>query len=220
MTKWEIGKLEGADPTLGNFEELCDAACKGLPERKHELPGWAAQGVMQYEYSKKLHKETSTEDGQTVKAAQTLQDLELQPFQQVEEALRLVPTLSPVTLGRREPAEAEDVFDLQEMHQANKLTTLKKRLEEADPKQKQHPTAQCFLAGCGVLRVTGGTHQEQVVGSAGRVPCSLDKASEKEVTTKLEEAKKHKLECEHDLKKLQKALAPTKTWLKNTGLEA
>ena len=71
MTKWEIGKLEGADSTLKNFEELCDAACKGLPERKHELPAWAAQGIMQYECSKKLHKEATTEDGQTVKAAQS-----------------------------------------------------------------------------------------------------------------------------------------------------
>ena len=67
-----------------------------------------------------LHKETTAEDGQTVKAAQSLQDLELQPFQEV---FRLVPSLSPVTLGRREPAaledqepdkaEAEDVFGLQ-----------------------------------------------------------------------------------------------------------
>ena len=58
----------------------------------------------------------------TVKAMQSLQDLELQPFQQVEQALKLVPTLSPVTLGKREPAaledkepdkaETEDVFDI------------------------------------------------------------------------------------------------------------
>ena len=34
VTKWEVGKLHGADPAMPNFEALCDAACEGLKSRK------------------------------------------------------------------------------------------------------------------------------------------------------------------------------------------
>ena len=160
----------------------------------------------------------------------------------MEEALRLVPTLSPVTLGRREPAaledqepdkaEAEDVFDIYKKWvaslkkavnsyctQANKLTTLKKSLEEADPKQKQDPQHSASLQAVEYYESQMAPTKNKWLEVLAEFPGSLDKASEKEVTTKLEEAK-HKLECEHDLKNLQRALAPTKAWLKNTGLEA
>ena len=40
MRKWELVNVEGADPSMPNFEELCAAACKGLPERLHELRAW------------------------------------------------------------------------------------------------------------------------------------------------------------------------------------
>ena len=40
MRKWELVNVEGAAPSMPNFEELCAAACKGLPERQHELRAW------------------------------------------------------------------------------------------------------------------------------------------------------------------------------------
>ena len=33
MTKWEVAKLEGADPAQPDFEALADLAAQGLPER-------------------------------------------------------------------------------------------------------------------------------------------------------------------------------------------
>ena len=105
MTKWEIGKLEGADPCMPNFQDLCEAACKGLPERDHKAKAWAEKGIKQYQYSKKLHKENNVEDASLVKAEQSVQQLEQDAFQQVEEALKLVPTIMPVTIGGK-PAKA------------------------------------------------------------------------------------------------------------------
>ncbi|CAE7452025.1 unnamed protein product, partial [Symbiodinium sp. CCMP2456] len=62
MTEWEVGKLEGADPTLPNFESLCKAAVVGLASRDHEVEAWARETVGQ---------------------------LEDEPFRQVEEALKV-----------------------------------------------------------------------------------------------------------------------------------
>lgn len=42
VTKWDVGKMQGADPTLAKFEELCDLAVEGLPSRPHE--GLGCQG--------------------------------------------------------------------------------------------------------------------------------------------------------------------------------
>ena len=240
MTKWEIGKLEGADPCMPNFQDLCEAACKGLPERDHEVKAWAEKGIKQYQYSKKLHKENNVEDASLVKAEQNVQQLEQDAFQQVEEALKLVPTIMPVTIGGKpakalgdkpKPEEAEDKWDMHKKSasllkksvnsfctQVNKLTTLKKSLEKASKKQQQDPQHTASMQALESLEAEVGPAKAKWLGILAQYPSSLDKATEQEVTKKCEEANEHKELCDNDLKSLNKALAPTKLWAKNSGL--
>ena len=89
MTMWEIGKLEGADPSLPSFESLCKAAVDGLPSRSHEVAAWAKQGIKQYWYCKELHKETATKHTSSTKTSEKVAELEDEPFRKVEEALRV-----------------------------------------------------------------------------------------------------------------------------------
>ena len=37
----------GADPSMPNFQHLCEAACEGFPERDHEVKAWALKGIKQ-----------------------------------------------------------------------------------------------------------------------------------------------------------------------------
>ena len=240
MTKWEIGKLEGADPCMPNFQDLCEAACKGLPERDHEVKAWAEKGIKQYQYSKKLHKENNVEDASLVKAEQNVQQLEQDAFQQVEEALKLVPTIMPVTIGGKpakalgdkpKPEEAEDKWDMYKKSasllkksvnsfctQVNKLTTLKKSLEKASKKQQQDPQHTASMQALESLEAEVGPAKDKWLGILAQYPSSLDKATEQEVTKKCGEANEHEELCDNDLKSLNKALAPTKLWAKKSDL--
>ncbi|CAE7765195.1 unnamed protein product [Symbiodinium sp. CCMP2592] len=101
MTMWEIGKLEGADPSVPSFESLCKAAVEGLPTRKHEVEAWAKQGVLQYWYSKELHKETTTKHASTTKTTEKVGELEDEPFRKVEEALKIESSVRPLMLGNK-----------------------------------------------------------------------------------------------------------------------
>ena len=90
MTKWKVGKLEGADPSLPNFESLCDLAVKGFPERRHENEAWAEAGVKQYYFEtevshlEKLSHESLTKASQQV-GGEALND---QDFERVEAHLQ------------------------------------------------------------------------------------------------------------------------------------
>ena len=55
MTKWEVAKLEGADPAQPDFEALADVAAQDLPERDHENQAWEKQGCE----AVLLHQESS-----------------------------------------------------------------------------------------------------------------------------------------------------------------
>ena len=83
MTKWKVGKLEGADPSLPNFESLCDLAVKGLPGRRRENEAWAEAGVKQYYFEKevshleKLSRESLTKASQQV-GGEALNDLDFE----------------------------------------------------------------------------------------------------------------------------------------------
>ena len=73
---------------------------------------------------------------------------------------------------------------------ANKLTTLKKSLEEADPKQKQDPQHSASWQAVEYYESQLAPTKKRWLEVLVEFPGNLDKASEKEVTTKLEEAKK------------------------------
>ena len=225
---------------MPNFQDLCEAACKGLPERDHEVKAWAEKGIKQYQYSKKLHKENNVEDASLVKAEQSVQQLEQEAFQQVEEALKLVPTIMPVTIGGKpakalgdkpKPEEAEDKWDKYKKSasllkksvnsfctQVNKLTTLKKSLEKASKEQRQDPQHTASMQALESLGAEVGPAKDKWLGILAQYPSSQDKATEQEVTKKCEEAKEHKEQCDNDLKSLNKALAPTKMWAKKLWL--
>ena len=90
MTKWKIGKLEGADPSLPNLESLCDMAVKGLAERSHENEAWAEAGVKQYYFEKEIsHLEKLSHESLT-KATQKVggEALNDQEFERVEAHLQ------------------------------------------------------------------------------------------------------------------------------------
>ncbi len=241
MTKVEIGKLEGADPCMPNFLELCDAAVQGLPERDHEVKAWALKGLKQYQYSKKLHQENNVEDSSLVKAEQSVQGLEQDAFQKVEDSLKMVPTMMPVTIGGKpakalgdQPKPQPEKADAWEHYkkcasllkkainsfctQVNKVTTLKKSLEEASTEQKQDPQYTASMQALMGLEAEVGPAKDKWLGVQAQFPASLDKATEDEVTKKSKEAAEHKEVCDADLKSLNKALAPTRLWVKNTGL--
>ena len=100
MTKWEIGKLQGADPSLKNFEALCDSACEGLPERDHENPAWAKQDIKQYWFEREKPIEEKRSNESSTRAKQQV-SLENEDFQRAEKALQVDQTNSQVMLGRK-----------------------------------------------------------------------------------------------------------------------
>ena len=101
MTKWKVGKLEGADPSLPNFESLCDLAVKGLPERSHENEAWAEAGVKQYYFEKEVsHLEKLSHESLT-KASQQVggEALNGQDFERVEAHLQVTGPPQRMLLG-------------------------------------------------------------------------------------------------------------------------
>ena len=80
MTKWEVAKLEGADPAQPDFEALADLVAQGLPERDHENQAWTSRNVKQYYFTKNLHKERIDESSSVLETKQHCEALENQAF--------------------------------------------------------------------------------------------------------------------------------------------
>ena len=80
MTKWEIGKLQGAH----EFESLCNQAVEGLEERPHEVKAWAATGMKQYHITKDLATKMKKDNESLVEAQASVGDLQQGDFEHVE----------------------------------------------------------------------------------------------------------------------------------------
>ena len=228
MTKWEIGKLQGADPSLKNFEALCDSACEGLPERDHENPAWAKQDIKQYWFEKEKPIEEKRSNESSTRAKQQV-SLENEDFQRAEKALQV----SQVMLGRKaapkpvadkperakeEPEEAykKGLVSLQKAVKGfngtiDKMQVLKSALEKkrvSDSSLQLKATAEELVQ---VLQKA----EEDKSGFSSKL-ATFGPQLEKE--DQLEELEAVKKEVEETSRSLNKAVGPHKLWAKNQGL--
>ena len=237
MTEWEVGKLEGADPKLGNLESLCKAAVEGLPSRDHEVEA----GIKQYWYSKSLHKETTKKHSSETRTKEQVGQLEEEPFRKVEEALKVSEV--PKSAGKQEPEQGGDgqpgsSKDGQQEQQpeegenykkavqglkkavnayssaSNKVTTMLASLDKASEAVQADPQHAVSKIALQDLERSSSKERAEWNTVLAAYPSSLEKAvSEAE---KAEELQLEKSRCEKALKDLNRVLAPTKVWAKDT----
>ena len=233
MTKWKVGKLEGADPSLPNFESLCDLAVKGLPERSHENEAWAEAGVKQYYFEKevshleKLSHESLTKASQQV-GGEALND---QDFERVEAHLQVTGPPQRMLLGSAsssakggskkslEEAYAEHLEKCKHLEEeCNKALGKLESLTEAFKLENgKNPTAQ-LEASKTELESLQESFTQKKEGYQQRILVYPEKAetpvNDADVK-KLEELKK---EMEAELKSLKKAMGPHKMWASNNKI--
>ena len=233
MTKWKIGKLEGADPTLPNFESLCDLAVKGLAETSHENEAWAEAGVKQYYFEKEIsHLEKLSHESLT-KATQKVggEALNDQDFERVEAHLQVTGPPQRMLLGSAsgsargaskkslEEAYAEHLEKCKNLEdECNKALGKLESLTEAFRLEKdKNPTAQLEASNT-ELESLQESFKKKKEGFEQRVLVYPEKAeapvNDADVN-KLEELKK---EMEAELKGLKKAVAPHKMWASNNKI--
>ena len=201
MTKWEVAKLEGADPAQPDFEALADLAVQGLPERDHENQAWKSKNVKQHYFTKKLHKERIDENTSVLETKQHCEGLENQAFQQVESALAVQSDRTHIVLGSKaarnglQVEEKED--DTWELYKkaysslkkavqslsatAEKVAAVKQSLASASEEVQQDPQHQTSLVALGSLQGKASQEREQWQQTLQGFQASLDKASEAEV---------------------------------------
>ena len=233
MTKWKVGKLEGADPNLPNFESLCDLAVKGLPERRHENEAWAEAGVKQYYFEKKVsHLEKLSHESLT-KASQQVggEALNDQDFERVEAHLQVTGPPQRMLLGSASSsAKGASKKSLEEAY-AEHLEKCKHLEEECDKalgkleslteafklENGKNPTAQ-LEASKTELESLQESYTKKKEGYQQRILVYPEKAetpvNDADVK-KLEELKK---EMEAELKSLKKAMGPHKMWASNNKI--
>ena len=232
MTKWEIGKLQGADPSLKNFEALCGSACEGLPERDHENPAWAKQDIKQYWFEKEKPIEEKRSNESSTRAKQQV-SLENEDFQRAEKALQVDQTNSQVMLGRKaapkpvadkpekakeEPEEAykKGLVSLQKAVKGfngtiDKMQVLKSALEK---KRISDSSLQLKAAAEELVQVLQKAEEDKS-GFSSKL-ATFGPQLEKE--DQLEELEAVKKEVEETSRSLNKAVGPHKLWAKNQGL--
>lgn len=129
VSKWDVGKMQGADSALPNFEELCDAACEGLKSRPHEVKAWADKGIRQY-YLVKAQMTAEKHANESLTEAKQSVDLEEDKFKLCEAAL--LPDAGPkqVLLGsKQKPVKALANQPAQEQTQESLQEAYSKLLE-------------------------------------------------------------------------------------------
>ena len=230
MTKWKIGKLEGADPSLPNFESLCDMAVKGLAERSHENEAWGEAGVKQYYFEKEIsHLEKLSHESLT-KATQKVggEALNDEDFERVEAHLQVTGPPQRMLLGSAsssgrgapkkslEEAYAEHLEKCKHLEdECNKaLGKLESRTEAFKSENAKNPTAQLEASETELeslqesFKESKGGFEQRILVYPGKAETAVNDADVK----KLEELKK---EMEAELKSLKKAVAAHKMWASN-----
>eukprot|EP00435_Cladocopium_sp_Y103_P037955 s3731_g10.t1 len=106
LTKYQIAKLQGADPQDPEFPLLADLAVEGLEERQHEVSAWASKGMKQHRVCKEMMSESTREKESLTKAKQEVDELSQEDFQRAEQALMAVPETRQISIGgKRKPQE-------------------------------------------------------------------------------------------------------------------
>ena len=239
MTKYQIAKLQGADPQDPDFNKLAEAAVLGLPERPHEVKAWAELGHKQYKLEKQLATEKERSYESTTAAHQEVKDLQAPEFQQVEKALMAVPESSQVTLGGKpkpdrplpKPEMDEVETTMEEQYKATYKslkkavtslgTAVDKLLLLKEACKKAQLTANSSQLDASIQELDG---LEQTYSKSKTA--WLERLGQwKENLDEPEKGKEHieamasmKKEADDDYKSLQKAVGPHRLWAKNANI--
>lgn len=237
MTKFQIAKLQGADPQDPEFNVLADLAVQGLEERPHEVPAWADKGIKQYKCAKEMGTELVRVRESTTTASQEVDQMNNEEFLQAEQALVAVPETRQVVLGGRrnkpeEGPEAQEVSQADEYSAAlkslkravgslssalDRASLLKESLNKATkPSPQQQNSCRELEQVVTGFTTTKGHWQQRLAALADTLSTPEDKPEEGK--QEIEKVLKLKASCEEDSKKLTKAVAPHKLWAKNEGL--
>ena len=234
VTKWEAGKMMGADPSLPNFESLCDLAVEGLPERAHEVPKWAQAGIKQYHLEKvQLAKETQSNESLT-KAKQAVEIESAEDFEKAEKSLMADPSGYQVLLGGKKPKAVEQAEVSQPPEQAwegafkglqkvvkafatavDKMLLLRKTLE---PVKAKRPSSQLEASLEALTKLEekhsdSKQHWAAQLARFGDLPANQE--AQEDETRDMETARKA---CDEAVKELNKAVSPHRLWAHNEGI--
>eukprot|EP00438_Fugacium_kawagutii_P006963 Skav203629 [mRNA] locus=scaffold935:952418:955477:+ [translate_table: standard] len=243
VSKWDVGKMQGADPQLPNFEELRDAACEGLKSRPHEVKQWADRGIRQY-FLVKAQLTAEKHSNEAVTQAKQRVDLDEERFALCEQAL-LPEAAGPkqVLLGNKQkPGKALTEEAEEEKPQESLQEAYLRQLEGLQKASKSMGKAVDNL-----LLLQAGLQQHQKGSPSTMLTAILEETNklvkryeackgswtqkvstfqvdlpedENERSQKVAEVKADKESCETELKELSKAVNPHKLWAKNEGITA
>eukprot|EP00438_Fugacium_kawagutii_P032223 Skav231683 [mRNA] locus=scaffold597:768516:769298:- [translate_table: standard] len=235
FTKWDIGKMEGADPSLPMFDELCTAACEGLQEGDHEVAAWAKKGLKQYYYEKTGPVKEKQSNESLTKAEQRLQMDDPELFRKGEKALMANQGPQQLVFGesskRAEPAKAitdssEEQYKKTHLSltravkafgsAVEKVVFLKEALKS---KEGDHPSQQmaASLQALTDLEQRGESGKARWVTEVTRHPACLP-ADSQELAQKIQDLQNLKEQVEQEQKDLNKDVNPHKLWAKNSNL--
>ena len=231
MTAYQVGVLQGADPSHPDFKDLCQAACEGLKDRPHEVEKRA---------EKELNTEQTKAKESTTKASQHVEDLATEGFQRVEEALSVKPEKRQFMLGGKRPGKAveepekaagEEETGEQKYKEALKaakkaLASLGSAVDKSSFLLKQMQAKKPEMASNAQLQSSIDQLEEVESRNLKLKNARLaDLSSYKNEREKPEMAEKHlqsladlKKTCEEGTKAVQKDMAPHKLWAKNAGI--
>ena len=238
VTKYVVGKMEGANPNSPDFEELCDAAVTSLESKDHWNPLWAQKGVKLYWYEKRM---MDVEKEKSSSSTQVKQEVELDTptFQHVEGLLAYQPPEAerlklgqrpdpdpprghegPPPAGEPDPCEAYKMA-LKSLKKAisalstslDKGSVLKEAIAQKQNDSDPHVKAHMDSLKQGLVEY--GKKKQEWLKRLGTFSQQVDPA---DAPGSLEEVNKVKAACEEDLKSLNKAWGPAKLWAKNEGI--
>ena len=236
LTKYQIAKLQGADPQDPEFKELADLAVQGLEERDHEVSAWAKKGMKQYRVCKEMMAEFSKSKESLTKAKQEVDEVAQEDFERAEQALMAVPETRQVTIGGQKKPEEQKAVE------AGEAPTVTEEYKEAYKSLKKAVALLstsldkvCLLMEN--MKAATQTPQlkqsckelEKLIGDytktksdwqkkLGSLKESLEDSSPEQGKKFVEKVKSLKKACDDDCKGLQKAVGPHKLWAKNHGL--
>eukprot|EP00435_Cladocopium_sp_Y103_P009773 s119_g2.t1 len=236
LTKFQIAKLQGADPQDPEFSTLADSAVDGLEERPHEVSAWAAKGIKQCKATKEMGVDLVKVRESCARAKQEVDEMNQEEFAQAEQALIAQPETKQVVLGSRrnkpEERKAEEIGMAEEYSLAykslkrgvsalstalDKASLLKECLSKAKNQSAQQKNS-CKELEQLVLDFTQAKAKWQSELAPLNEALTTEEDKPEEGKAEITKVLELRLKCEEDTKSLQKAVGPHKVWAKNQGL--
>lgn len=240
LTKWDVAKKEGVHESHPDFDALANDAVKGLQERDHENPLWAAKGIKQYYYYGNLMTQKVHTNESLTKAKQTVDDLDDDHFSKVESALR-VDQPQQLTVGRKvpkplpapppEPEQGTDLgLEFKKAYQGlkkafsslssglDKLQMFRASLCKAEKNQ--------LLVPPNVLQSVQKTieewtdEKEKWMDKVMNQHSSMPEVEPEEGATLIQKMEEDKKGTEDYMKAANKKVGPSKLWARNEGISS